>query len=63
MDSVFLYGDGNGKHYQKKNTKAKKISQLCPMIPVSLNNHDFKDLCFLHGVSIDFFRMTSKLAL
>ena len=63
MDSFFLYGHGNVQYYQEKNSKAKKISQLCPMIPVSLNQQEFKDLCFLHGFSIDFFRMSSNFYL
>ena len=62
-DSLFFYGHGNSQHYQEKNTKAKKIPKLSLVIPVSLNQQEFKDLCILPDFSIDFFRMISKLAL
>ena len=55
MDSLFFYGHGNSQHYQEKNTKAKKIPKLSLVIPVSLNQQEFKDLCILPYFSIDFF--------
>ena len=62
-DSLFLYGHGNGQHYQEKYSKTKKIPKLSLVIPVSLNQQEFKDLCILPYFSIDFFRMTSKMTL